>query len=781
MSFEGSPFAPLEHPNGPPVVRHTPTRGIFLVSSALVMRAVPTVALAIAVAAGCRGAGHPSSPELGRRQLSVRPQPRIATLPSAPAWTYWEPIDAPVVAAPLTWPILPIPAGQLTRVAALEERWAAAPQALRDALVTRGFAVVHPANPRTRFGDFYASLRDDRVPWVITIDTLFFLTHLAIDRALADVDSYLLAPLAATSLHHLDVRLAADSLTAGPDLVAPYVVARGLVAVALALAEPTYRAGPGIAPLVEGERARVLAHAGIGVSPCLGVPIDYSAMSPRGMADRDEARAGWFRAVSWLQNAPLALEGSGEPGAIGHVDVATARMHARAALILAHLLEQDVDAEAANAWARIERASELVIGEADDVTPRDLSAAVTRAEIDPRSIDWIASVVLVDRVRHAVARGRVVPAFHLLGPRSTPDGELLQSLVFPTIGPRIVTAPTASAPGRVDSPTTARNGIRALPTCLDIAAWLGSGEARAALHDSRDDAYERYEETLERLMRARPPDLASPGRHRTPYLSMIDAIETWLLPSQGDSIQPAASTSEWLKRKAEVALAAWTELRHDATALTRIPLAEVHLPPRTPGAVTVAAFVEPHPEAIAKLAALVRQTVRALVTEGALRSGSPALRVLDEVDDLLWVALGAAVYETADDPLPPLLEGAVAAFPDRIGALEAALADAGVADVPVAVDVHVDVPSGRVLDEATGRIDESWMVMHEARTHRLWLALGASLPHHEIVLPASQRASDSLWRGRLQTKGEPPPSVMARAYVIAPEAALPAAGVSHGP
>ncbi|MDP8999106.1 MAG: hypothetical protein M3O46_03235, partial [Myxococcota bacterium] len=177
---------------------------------------MPTVAMAIAVVAGCRGAGPPSSPSPVPPRPSVWVQPRVATLHSAPAWTYWEPVEAPVIAAPLIWPELPIPPNQLTRSAALEDRWSAAPQALRDALVTRAFAVVHAATPSIRFGDFYASLRDDGIPWVITIDTLFFLAHLAVDRALADVDASLVAPSAATLLHHLDVRLATGSLTAGP-------------------------------------------------------------------------------------------------------------------------------------------------------------------------------------------------------------------------------------------------------------------------------------------------------------------------------------------------------------------------------------------------------------------------------------------------------------------------------------------------------------------------------------------------------------------------------------
>jgi uncharacterized protein DUF3160 len=722
---------------------------------------MPTVALTFAVAAGCGGGvARPALPAVPAPLPPEGPQATPPPVPNVPAWTYWEPVEAPIIAAAPNSTDLPLSPAQLTLSTGIEGRWGAASPALREAVAGRGFALARAVHPSASLGDFYTSLRDDGIPCVVTLDALFFLAHLAFDRALAEVDAYVLAPLLATMLHHLDVRLADESRGAVADLVASYALARGYVSVALALAEPTYDAAPGIARLVAGEKARVLAHTGMGVSPWLGVPIDYSAMAPGGMADRDEGRAGWFRAVAWLQNAPLALEGSGERGKHADVDVATARVHARAALLLAHALDAGVDAVASNAWERIERASELLIGEADDVTPRDLAAATARAELDLRSGHWLANVVRVDRVRHAVARGRAAPAFRLLGPRTTPDGELLQSLTFPVVGPRSLSeAPSTWAPSdRATTPPTARNGIRAFPTALDVAAWLGSQEARAALHDSGDDGYDRYDETLERLMRARPPDasLSSPGRHGTPYLSMIDAIETWLGPSAGDGAQPGAFTSEWRKRKAEVALAAWTELRHDATALTRIPLADVRPAALAPEPVTLPVLVEPHPEAIAKLAGFVRQTARALLTEGALSSGGRALRILEEVDNLLWTALGAAVYQTADEPLPPPLEAALAAVPSRLRALEVTLADVGAADVPLATGVHLDVSSGRVLEEATGRIEEAWMVVREPGTHRLWLALGASIPHHELVQPASQRLSDSAWRTRLQREGDPP-------------------------
>jgi hypothetical protein len=307
--------------------------------------------------------------------------------------------------------------------------------------------------------------------------------------------------------------------------------------------------------------------------------------------------------------------------------------------------------------------------------------------------------------------------------------------------------------------------VRALPSCLDVLAWLGSDAARTALRESGDDAYGNFEATLGRLRAARPR-VDSLERHRTPYLSFLDALEIWLAPSTGDRVQPGASTEAWRIRKAEVGLAAWTELRRDAMPMARVQVRGVRLPPREPGETSVPIFVEPHPEAIASLLALVRQTSRALLSEGMIAPDASAAIVLGEVQELLWEALGVAVHEATDQAFPSDLVAAMATFPARLRALEAALGETGGAAVPIAVDVHADVTSGRVLEEALGFVQEAWMIMREPGSHREWLAIGASVPHVEIVEAMARRLSDGAWASRLLRDGQPQPSTPARAYFV---------------
>ena len=738
--------------------------------------------LALGVCAALASSCVRSAPAPLPRPAPTKASTALAPPPRLPPWTYWESVPVPALTA---GPPVELPAAEnlLVLSGGATSRWAAAPSTVRDQVVSHGFVVTPPARPVISLARFYADLRAARIPSLITMDALFFLAHLAVQRALADVDTVVRRPALSALLHRLDARLGAEARGARPDLELGYLHARGVVSVALALADPAYIPAKDISGLVDEERSRVIAHTGVGISPWLGVPLDYSSMIVRGGADNQEDLAGWSRAAAWLAGAALALEGRGEGGVLAHVDVATARAHARAAVLLSRLVDPAVDAQAAESWERWERTSELLSGEPDDVTPKEVTAAAAKLGLDLVDAKWLANIVQVDKLRHAAARLRVAriddgagatrapatgmaatdrigllaPNFRMIAPRSTPDGTLLQELVFPMVGRLAAGA---------DPPPTARDALRALPAALDVAAWLGSRQARAALHDQGDDAYALYDENLERARNSRP-GAAAAARHRDPYASTVDALETWIAPSGGDGFHAGAGRPEWGKRKAEVALCAWTELRHDAMPFVRGAVGDLGQTPAD-GSVDPEApvLVEAHPEAIAKLLGVVRQVSRALAAEHALDPASAGVRALDLAGNALATALDAATTEARDEALSPPAAAALAALPAKLDVLEASLAPSRGGEVPIVVDVHTDERSARALAEGLGRVQEAWMLVREpGRAGRLRLVLGASVPHDEIVQPASRRLADAAWRANLDASGDPPADALARAYL----------------
>src|SRR5262249_54990854 len=125
-----------------------------------------------------------------------------AVKPPMPEWTYWEAIDVRVT-GDVDAPDLPLAEPPIVRLGGAGAR------ALKDAIVKGGFAGAAGAGDRARLGAFYEKLRDDKTPFVVTMDALFFLTHLAFERALAEVETQVIAPSLETILKRLDARLTA--------------------------------------------------------------------------------------------------------------------------------------------------------------------------------------------------------------------------------------------------------------------------------------------------------------------------------------------------------------------------------------------------------------------------------------------------------------------------------------------------------------------------------------------------------------------------------------------
>ena len=181
----------------------------------------------------------------------------------------------------------------------------------RTAVLERGFAVVARATPSDRFGESYAALSDARVPYVVTLDSLFWIAHVARDRALAVAEDTVLGPALDALLRRLETRLTADARSAPGDLLAAYALARGVVSVGGRCSARVPRRRPIWRARRRRGAKRIAAHEGPSLSPLLGVTVDYSQIVPRGAADASAARAANARAVAWLGAAPFVLAARG--------------------------------------------------------------------------------------------------------------------------------------------------------------------------------------------------------------------------------------------------------------------------------------------------------------------------------------------------------------------------------------------------------------------------------------------------------------------------------------
>ncbi|HSO36078.1 MAG TPA: DUF3160 domain-containing protein [Labilithrix sp.] len=662
--------------------------------------------------------------------LQALPEPRrTQRLEAAPEW-YWEPVELDGRSAPKPLE-LPVAESSVVRMEGAVRVWNDLGAAGRERLGRDGLVVLASGgDPRLKMGAFYSDLREQRVPYVVTLDALAYALHVAFERALAEVDDTLLAPGLDALLVQLETRLAAEQKGAGVELGEALGLARGMVAVARGLAAPegviaTARSSTGAREDVGAEIARVLAHAGVANSPLLGAPIDYG----RFVVPAAAARPGSYRALAWLASAPLLFVAESEDRGAA-VGVATSRLHTRAAMVLSRLTLREVDPAIHALWTRIRRVLTFVWGPSDDLTPPELAemgSSIAIAVEDPKQVP---NVVTVDRLRKRAAHGRAALVFdgsgapgrsgaglRLFGGHAPADSVALASLAGPSVG-------------------------RALPSVLDLPAWIGAREGRAARAESGLDGASGYDAALARAITTRPGE-SSPSRHASVHGSLLDVVMTWLAPDAPRTHGSAAGQ----RAAIESAMAVWTFARHDGEPLSR------SLPPRAaPPAkaleirgAPLAAFVEAAPDVLAQLVATVMQMKRGLAVVGGLPATSPSMIALAEVEDLLRVALRLAEREVNDEALTPEDTSALASLPARLSRLEEATGSL----VPVVAELFVDAAGDRTLSTATGPIEPAVTLVREPGTGRLVLAVGAHLSQHELVEPRAARTTDVSWRERI--------------------------------
>lgn len=632
------------------------------------------------------------------------PRSRVVSrpLPVLPG-TSWQPLDFSID-ADLRGPTLPLDDSQVVRPEGADARFTALTKEAREKLLGDGFVVLPNEHGPKLMSVLYTDLAAARIPYLVTLDALFELTHLAIAAALAEVETRETLVVLKSLLARMETRLKVAQVGAPSDLLAPYALCLGYVAVAQSLLSPTYSPPIEVAEAVARETGKILAHRSDGTSPLLGVKVDYATFVPRAGAGLGEAGRA-YRALAWVAHAPLVL--AAKKGRAAHpLDVSLLRTHTRAALIFARLLDPAVDPEAARGWERIETLAHFLVGSADDLSPRGLAQLATASKIDVRDTKGLVDVARIDRLRRLATADPVrlhdgiPPSVRLLGARWTPDSAIMESLVFPVIQDR------------------------RLPGAIDVVMQLRARDEAALALDS----------------------------HASVYLSGLDAVATMLQPSLAAGGQPAVSSRAAQKRSLEAALSAWTTLRHDFSSAGRAPVTALPSVSASEEGRAALVFVEPHPEAIAKLVMLVRQALRGLSAMGALPAESPAKKVLSDVDQLLGVAFEVALLSANDEPPSADQAATLSNFPRWLSVLEGALSS----ESARVVDVHTDLENGQVLEEATGYPEELYLVMREPRTGRMVLTVGAVLPHYEFVQNTHDRLTDDAWRARLEAGNAPP-------------------------
>jgi len=696
-----------------------------------------TIVLLLAACAPATPAPTPTPAEVKPTPAKVEPTPTPAPYPVAPSgFGAYEPYPVRVQ------PSLPPYEVELAAVANAD-LLAALSDEQRALLEKNGFVVVPSRIPQIY--EVYKRAKEEGIPIFVTTDALLHTFHIIYNYALRLIEmEHFVQDL--KGLNQAMVQAATEQYAstsgkareAAKRNVAFFVVAAKLLDPDFAV--PKSVVGE-VADLVEKELALIEAHQGFAASPIFGYREDYSQYVPRGHYTRNETFQRYFKAMMWYGRMMFRLRPGATPEAIE-----AGRMETRQAiLIVAALQKAQVEGRPAlEVWERIYEPTVFFVGKTDDLNVYDYSQAI--AEIygqewtlgdleDDEKLDRfieramalrpprIVSSYVTDREKPA----EVTKGFRFMGQRFIPDSYILQQLVYDKVG--------------------TRENPRLFPKGLDVAAVLSSERAYDILLNVYDeDRYANYCQQMEKL-REEFAQLPPEQWVENLYWAWLHSLRP-LLEIKGEGYPTFMQNTAWADKDLNTFLGSWTELRHDTILYAKqsYTLKATSIMPQPE---EVKGYVEPQPEVFARLAALAKQMRTGLDERGLLNAEyrDKLVRLESLLLDLKTMAEKELVGEPLSDQeyetirnIGGILED-LTTFSVRVQEQITSEADERMA---IVADVHTDVNTGQVLEEAVGDAFLIYVVVPVEG--ELVVAQGGVFSYYEFTHPMAERLTDEAWQ-----------------------------------
>lgn len=555
-----------------------------------------------------------------------------------------------------------------------------------------GFVIVPSVTaPSFHFG--YSALFEEDQPVYITADAVLHAVHASFDDILIELEREVLIGELRVFLNELRGQLpkhtgSSDLARAEVDLIVS--VAKGLLNGAAT--EPVAGADP--------QRVRELTEAAIAAQgmeeiTLFGEPmlIDFSMMQPRGHYTKTPELEQYFRALAWLGRVELRLAHDPGPGPL---------LIKREALAGALVISESLTPRAQQAWTRIDRATQLLIGPADSMSLPQFAGAAKTMGLTSESVESIDGGRVLDglgplsqqriNTQLVTAEEGTIPLW-IFGQRYIADSHLL----------------SATSYGKL--PAT-----RMMPSTLDIAAAIfGNAEADTLLAAE----YERYPElrpTLDRM--EREFDAAGPGLWEGSMSHLwLDALRT-LSGNPTAGLPKVMTSAAWERRILNTQLASWAERRHDTILYAKQSVTMIA------GCSFPKAYVDPYPEFFARLVVFAEHG-RTLATELEFEDDGATKAYFERLATVMSTLGEIASHERQGLPMTTahldFINHAVSIHGERVGSGSDVSYTVGgwLADIyyrnesakfhrPTIVDVHTQPtddlgnPVGKVLHAATG-------------------------------------------------------------------------------
>ena len=643
---------------------------------------------------------------------------------------------------------------------------------ISDLIRQNGFAIWQEGLPWWDFwgqGDniiaCYKDLLEANRPIFVTTDTLLHLYHLQFDETLRDIEERefipdindLTAALLNDALGHYEL-LEGDLKQAAKRNVAYLSVAQKLI-------DPNSTIPEMVNDIVTVELANIEAHTGFKPSEIFIYKEDYSQYVPRGHYTRSEELKQYFKTMMWYGRMAFLLKGSENWGQTEEALVSEydAKIQTIQAFLLANSLKNILvdDRSGLDVWDRLYTVTAFYVGTADDLTPygylwaldQVFGAGFVLSDLANANNQFAlkTELALLPSPKIYGGTGNIIIDFpitdeslnevldktkgmRMMGQRFVPDSYMFQHQILPEVGGYLgVSANLPFTAGADGSGWFCRAYVRG----LDVMAVLNSQEALKILIDDGDTNYRHFWKQFGELKDEF--DVLGPAEwNRNLYWSWLYTLKA-LLDELPEGYPNFMRTQSWQRRQLHVALASWTQLRHDTILYAKqsYGVAAGSAPSEPPPG-----YIEPVPVFWGRLLTLTQMTSKGLDDLNIL---TPEAHMrFTELEELLQKILDIVAKQLTNTELSTEDRAYIKALPDTLDSIVTGMEDVAL-KTTLAADVHAYALEGQVVEEATGKVDLI-VVACPMPDGKAFLALGPVLSYYEFKQPMSDRLTDEAWR-----------------------------------
>jgi len=624
--------------------------------------------------------------------------------------------------------------------------------AQRALLAQNGFAVTTPVPGQYReFYQIYEQNRYDEIPVFITTDSIYHVYHLIFDKMLRDLETgYFITDIKALTTSMLAATTAQYQSLKGTTLGDPALRNAAYFAVAdklLGLSDPAPAEADA---MVNAELALINAAKTAAISPIWDRPDlpqdmrlieDYTQYIPRGHYTLSDDLKMYFKAMMWYGRLTFRQDDDFET---------------RRALLLVQALRSATTSSGASAislWENIYEPTVFIVGKSDDLGYIEYGALSDQVFGAKPDLSKFADPALFASFQQAAKtlpppqvnsmwvwieqdKQLVTKGFRFMGQRFTLDEYVFGQVIWRNVG-------------TIDKP-------RGLPKGLDFFAAMGSNEAASILKGMGEDQYTNYD-TQSAKVKGQVAALGNDSWTQNLYWSWLYSFQPLIAP-KGSAYPPFMQTQAWLRKDLQTALGSWTELKHDTILYAKQVMAEMggggpDQPPH--------GYVEPDPEAYARLLALAQMTEDGLqsrnllsdLTHGNLDNLISQLKFLQDISQR--ELSGGAITNDEYWQIQywgGTLEQFTLKAADTTGNDSRDLSDqkaALVADVATGTN---DLQTLVVLEEADGQPTLIYVVLPDSPNR---IAIGAVYSYYEFTVPSSGRLNDQQWQAQVEAGTNP--------------------------